>query len=461
MSIFLRNYLLVIFISVFFVAGCNPGSTKSEVSGTPEQDVQQGVETEEADSMTSIQTSVNSVAGDNMTPQKIRQIISILEFQLTTGEQIPGDISPQQVTELLEIFKSMLATEGQDTVKLSPQQVTALFKLLASQPVAEAEVTDKVEAELVVSADASGEGVLSVEKNIYDFGSIEPGGLKYGVFKLKNVGEGNLVIDRVTAPCRCTVPQLPKMNLAPGESVDLKFTFDVGTAYGKVSKTIDVATKSPSQPANTTLFITAEVRKIIDVEPAIIVLGMDKDYENTGVLTVSSTDGSEFHITGYLCTGDPITLKYDPTVKARMHKLTYTANLDNLRKIPSAIITIKTDHPTIERLTLRYNTKMPFEVFPRTKRFMPETQAGRQTKIKVVSNFGKDFELGEIYSKNGFVKVLETGKSVDGYEILVELDVDKAKEQDSSIKTVSDYLHIQIAGHPEDTLDVMCYGLIK
>ncbi len=314
---------------------------------------------------------------------------------------------------------------------------------------------------------ALGGGILTVDTKLYDFGRIEPGGLKKGKFVLKNEGDENLEIARVTAPCRCTTPgNLNGKVLAPGETADLEFTFNVGTSHGKVQKKINIALKSPAKPSTMTLTFQADIIQVLEVTPAALNFGLNPDYDNNQTIIVNSTDGSEFKITGILSNKDAVTLKHldndklDTSVKAKMHKLVVDVDLEKLGEAPSGLLTIKTDHPKVNRLVVRYNTKLPFAAYPKTKRLVPATESGRHARIKVVSNFKEDFELGEITSKQGYLKVLDTKPSIDGYEVHAVLDMDKVNQIEDTKRYVSDYLLIPIAGHDE-VLEVHCYGMIR
>ena len=344
-----------------------------------------------------------------------------------------------------------------------------------SKPVAKADSeTAVIQEEQADDSDSSDNvivdraGLLTVDTKVYDFGRIEPGGLKHGKFILKNEGNADLKISRVTAPCRCTTPgNLNGKVIAPGKTEELEFTFNVGSSHGKVQKKINVAVESPAKPATMTLTFEADIIKLLEVTPAAMNFGLHPSYDNSQTLVVNSTDGSEFKITGFLSNKNAVSLihadneegRLDTSLKAKMHKLAVKVDLEKLKESPSGLLTIKTDHPKVNRLVVRYNTKMPFAAYPKTKRLVPSTEEGRQARIKVVSNFKQEFELGEITSEAGYLKVLETRPSVDGYEVHVILDMDKVAEMDESKRYVSDHLKIPIVGE-EDVLDVHCYGMI-
>ena len=63
---------------------------------------------------------------------------------------------------------------------------------------------------------------LVVNESEYDFGRAELGTVVSHAFHLKNAGDAPLKIDRVSASCGCTVPQLESTNIMPGEGSTIR-----------------------------------------------------------------------------------------------------------------------------------------------------------------------------------------------------------------------------------------------
>src|ERR1035437_6476486 len=58
---------------------------------------------------------------------------------------------------------------------------------------------------------------MKFEEDVFDFGTITQGEKVTHDFKFKNVGEKNLVIANASADCGCTVAEVPKSSIPPGE----------------------------------------------------------------------------------------------------------------------------------------------------------------------------------------------------------------------------------------------------
>lgn len=89
---------------------------------------------------------------------------------------------------------------------------------------------------------------LVIENVIHDFGNIDSGDVVVATFKLTNSGKSPLNIRKTKASCGCTVPQLEKVNLKPGKSIELKVTFNSAGRKGNQIKTVTIYTNDPTKP---------------------------------------------------------------------------------------------------------------------------------------------------------------------------------------------------------------------
>ncbi len=314
----------------------------------------------------------------------------------------------------------------------------------------------------LVEVNSAGGGVLTAEPLVYEFGLIEPGVQQKGKFVLKNIGKETLeIIPPPRSGCGCTVVKLENYKLAPDETVELDFVYNPGNAPGKVSKNVWVDVKAPSKPKTLTLTFTAEIRKFIDIDPERITFNIRKDADNSGIIKLSSATDEAFKVTGFTCRDEVVKVEFDPSVSATQHELKYTVDMNKLRTLNSGIITITTSHPKARSVNIYYNSVLPVVAHPPTRRFAAlQPGVPSSANVKVVSNFAEDFELGEITSQKGFVKVVSTKKTSDGYQIDIEMTVDPEEAKNVATRYVSDTLLITIKEYPNDTIRVYCYGQV-
>jgi len=90
-----------------------------------------------------------------------------------------------------------------------------------------------------------------------DFGVITEGETVDLEFRIKNTGDGNLIITHATASCGCTKLDFPKDIIEEGGTDVVKVTFDSKGKLGKQTKTITLVTNAT--PSEKKLTITGEV----------------------------------------------------------------------------------------------------------------------------------------------------------------------------------------------------------
>ena len=89
---------------------------------------------------------------------------------------------------------------------------------------------------------------LVLQQTNYDFGDIVQGETVSHIFVLSNSGGDLLSISNVTASCGCTAAAPEKKELAPGESTNLKVSFNSSGRRGKQNKTIRIYSNDPQNP---------------------------------------------------------------------------------------------------------------------------------------------------------------------------------------------------------------------
>ncbi|MCI6523605.1 MAG: DUF1573 domain-containing protein [Paludibacteraceae bacterium] len=93
-----------------------------------------------------------------------------------------------------------------------------------------------------VTAVWADKGAQIVAKELtYNFGTIaEADGLASHVFTIQNTGDAPLVITRVTASCGCTRPEWSKAPIAPGQTSQIKVSYDPKGRPGPFYKTVSI-----------------------------------------------------------------------------------------------------------------------------------------------------------------------------------------------------------------------------
>jgi len=329
-------------------------------------------------------------------------------------------------------------------------------KTVAAAPKAAPKTTTPPAAPKQTTPKATGKvGHLSVDKTEYDFGDVKPNSKVNGKFILTNTGEAALKILKVRKSCGCTVPKLKIYTLQPGQSTDLLVTFSVGSHPGRTSKLIWVDVKPPATPKTLKLSITANVKKIVSVEPEELKFEIRPNPQLEYVLKLQSTDHKPFSITNFVAHGQVATASFDKQQNDPCHVVTVTIDPKKIGARKNGMLTLNINHPDLKTVTIPYKSVLPFTAHPPTRAFL-KMQPGetKEDYIKVVSNFGVKFEIAKIDSTKGWVKVLKTTPTEDGYKV----DIAFTAPTKSKGKFLQDELTIQIKDHPNATVVVKCYA---
>ena len=122
------------------------------------------------------------------------------------------------------------------------------------------EATDSsTTAKKEIAVDPENSPVITFEETEFDFGDLKQGDEVKHIFKFKNTGKSNLIIETATAPCGCTVPSWPKEPIAAGESGEIEVKFNSTGKEGVQNKVVTVTANTV--PNTTTVKIVCNVVK--------------------------------------------------------------------------------------------------------------------------------------------------------------------------------------------------------
>ncbi len=132
----------------------------------------------------------------------------------------------------------------------------------------------------------------------FNFGQIYKGQKVEHIFKFKNQGNDILRIKKVKPSCGCTAVILTNKTVPPGETGEIKSTFNSGTFRGSIKKSITVSSNDPNTP-NHRLTISGQILEDISINPVNINFGsifLDKETDKTVTVTIKSQTEPDFKI---------------------------------------------------------------------------------------------------------------------------------------------------------------------
>lgn len=113
---------------------------------------------------------------------------------------------------------------------------------------------------------------LVMEEQTFDFGEMLQQNKREHVFKIKNQGSANLIINDIKTSCGCTAAMASSSNIEPGGSGELRVIFSSKRFQGEVQRQISFASNDPDNKI-TTLKIKAFVKAILETKPSYISFG--------------------------------------------------------------------------------------------------------------------------------------------------------------------------------------------
>jgi len=99
---------------------------------------------------------------------------------------------------------------------------------------------------------------ISFEKTVHDYGTVAYGGDGTCYFKFTNTGKEPLILQQPQSSCGCTVPTWPKEPILPGESNEIKVTYNT-KKVGPINKTVTI--RSNAKTSTVVLRIQGKVEQ--------------------------------------------------------------------------------------------------------------------------------------------------------------------------------------------------------
>jgi hypothetical protein len=252
---------------------------------------------------------------------------------------------------------------------------------------------------------------MTFEEMVHDFGEVDPGSRNTAQFKFTNTGTAPLEIYNVQPCCGVTTRGLSAGQVyEPGQSGALELTFPASSQPGSVLRYIHIQTNDPTQQT-VTLTFKAEVVRRVAYEPTVLRLFLKRENGGADDITLTSLNGQPFSVVSFRSTADAITAEFDPAVKDTRFVLKLKVDMDKLQRHLRGRIAIELTHPGCKYIDINYDVLPEFTIRP-PQILAFNLKAGQpiQKEIWILDNYGEDFDIDTISSKNGIIKVIESEK---------------------------------------------------
>lgn len=136
--------------------------------------------------------------------------------------------------------------------------ILALSVVSCKEAAAEKFVENNAETIQVPAVNTEDLPVVSLDKEVLDLGDLKMGQVGEGSVVITNTGKTDLVIYSAQGSCGCTIPETPKEPIKPGQSYEMKVTFDSAGKPGLQQKSVTLTTN------------TAQGREVFTVKSQVI-----------------------------------------------------------------------------------------------------------------------------------------------------------------------------------------------
>ena len=188
-------------------------------------------------------------------------------------------------------------------------------------------------------------------------------------------------------------------------------------------------------------------------EPKELKLLLNQDNAGCPEIKLTSLDDQPFAIKKIKATTRGITADYDSSIKAKSHIIQPKVDINKLRKRSSGHIEITLTHPKCRTVIISFEVLPEFKIDPPSiVLFNTEPKKPIKKVVWLLNNYGEDFEVESVSSKNGIIKVLSQEKVDNRYKFELEI----TPPADTGKKRFTDVFYMNIKGG--ERLGVYCSG---
>jgi hypothetical protein len=290
----------------------------------------------------------------------------------------------------------------------------------------------------------------------FDFGSQDNEGKVQHDFTIMNVGTGTLEISDVKSSCGCTVAELAKKSLGPGEETKVSATFNLSGKQGPQTKVISVSSNDPDVPVYK-LELKGNAVAAIEVEPRFVNYGsvVEDTLPEQKITIKSNKDDIRFNVTGAEVSESAFQAEVT-TIKAGEHYEVTLKNVEPLQPgIAQGVINVKTDDPKRSVIPVRYHASVvgDLDIAPNQIN-LRYTEDGSPTQqfMRVAPGRVKEFKVLEVVTpipdmeaeiiprgtNNYNIRLgkMPTDNTLEGKELIIRTDAPNAQEVKIPFKVI-------------------------
>ena len=295
--------------------------------------------------------------------------------------------------------------------------------------------------------------------SVYDFGKVYRGEEIQHTFTIRNSGNDYLKIEGISRDCGCTIAEVDREYLSPGEEMPIVVTINTNLLEGgEIEKSVRLATNDKGEP-ETVLTITGEVLVTANLEPSMVDLKGYKPGEKIPeqIVRIVPVEGFDLKINDVEVSNPLVSAKLLEPDDSGEFRIAVNISSETMKNVISAGIKAFTnlDEEPVLRIPIRVAIDQPFIVVPTSISFTgvrSEFEGKLAYNVVIKNNEEKPLKILDVKNDNEFIKctlmtieegkkyrlniALQPGFPVSGFEdkVVVFTDNNKYPEREISIR---------------------------
>ncbi len=243
-------------------------------------------------------------------------------------------------------------------------------------------------------------------------------------FTVINVGTAELKITDVKTTCGCTVAELKKKQLAPGEETSIDVTLNLKGKQGPQQKQITVMSNDPATPAYK-LTLKGEAVPAVLVEPALANFGRVLDAQPAPqVVTIKANqEGLSFNVTGVQLAEKEFTQELKTITAGKEYAIEVSLAEGLPAGVYSGVMSVTTDSPKRPSIPIRVNAQVigDIDVAPTQLTVQAVADPARTTTqyMRVAPGRIDEFEVTEVIAPLDSIDIELIPRGQNNYNIKV------------------------------------------
>jgi hypothetical protein len=277
--------------------------------------------------------------------------------------------------------------------------------------------------DIMTGEESEGEIGPSIETidPIYNFGRVYRGKTIHHTFTIRNSGDDHLKIEGISRDCGCTVAEVDRDYLAPGEEMSIDVKVDTKLLEGgETDKSVRLATNDRREP-ETVLTITGEILVTANHEPSRIELDGFEPGEKIPeqIVRIIPVEGYDLKVERVEVSSKFVTANLLEPDDSGEFRIAVNISSETTKNVIAAGIMAFTnlDEEPVLRIPVRVIVDQPFIIVPTSISFTgidPDFDGTLAYNIVLKNNREEPLEILDIINENEFIEctlmTVEEGK---------------------------------------------------